>query len=84
MVLPSRLTSLGLQAGIRRRGDRHDEMGHIFDALLQMVVDLGELTGFVDLLINFPLIIVVDARMNLVGQWNGPRASERRRKWSSG
>ena len=26
-------------------------MGHIFDALLQVVVDLGELTGFVDLVV---------------------------------
>ena len=65
MVLPFRLTSLGLQAGIRRRGDRHDEMGHIFDALLQMVVAPGELTYFVDLVVTSPLICVVHSRNGL-------------------
>ena len=59
-------------------------MGHIFDAVLQVVVDPGELTDFVDLVVTSPLIIVCDSRMDLVGQWNGPRASQRRRKWSGG
>ena len=40
-------------------------MGYIFDALLQVVVDLGELTCFVDLLVTSPLIIVVDSRDGL-------------------
>ena len=71
MALSFRLNSLGLQAGIRRRGDRHDEMGHIFDALLQVVVDPGELTGFVDLVVISPLICVVDSRDGL----NWPLAS---------
>ena len=40
-------------------------MGHIFDALLQVVVDPGELTGFVDLVVISPLICVVDSRDGL-------------------
>ena len=41
-------------------------MGHIFDALLQVVVDPGELTGFVDLVVSSPLICVVHSRDGLV------------------
>ena len=40
-------------------------MGNIFDALLQVVVDLGELTGFVDLVVTSPLICVVDSKDGL-------------------
>ena len=40
-------------------------MGHIFDALLQVVVNPGELSGFVDLVVISPLICVVDSRDGL-------------------
>ena len=84
MVLPSRLTSLGLQAGIRRRGDRHDEMGHIFDALLQVVVDPGELICFVDLLVTSPPICVVHSRDGLDWPVEWTEGEPSPKKWSDG